>query len=161
MEFQLKYIYKALPSQVLKILVDMFNQMLQSERIPQKWCKGIIILLFKSGDATLVDNYRGITLLTNILKLFFTVLLHQIYEWAEQHNVFPLEQFGFRPGHRTADAIFILTLLIQKACSTHGQLCCCFLDFKKAFDSVNHQLFFHKLHTLSMDSKLLRLLIYT
>ena len=125
----------------MKILVDMFNQILQSGRIPQEWCKGIIIPLFKSGDATLVDYYRGITLLPTILKLFFNVLLQRIYEWAEQHNVFPIKQFGFRPGCRPTDAIFILTVLIQRACSMHGQLCC-FVDFKKAFDSVNHQLLF-------------------
>ena len=105
----------------------MFNQICQSGRIPQKWCKGIIIPLFKSRGATLVDNYRGITFLPTILN---TILLQRIYELAEQHNVLPLEQFGFRPGHMPADAIFILTVLIQRACFTHGQLYCCFVDLK-------------------------------
>ena len=72
-------------------------------------------------------NYRGITFLPTILN---TILLQRIYELAEQHNVLPLEQFGFHPGHMPADAIFILTVLIQRACFTHGQLYCCFVDLK-------------------------------
>ena len=81
--------------------------------MPQEWCRGIILAIFKSGNASLVDNYRGITLLPTITRIFFTVLSQRILDWAEQNNVIPIEQFGFRPGHRASDAIYILTTLIQ------------------------------------------------
>ena len=94
-------IYKMLPRSIWKILIDIWNKILASGQMPQEWCKGII-----RGDASLVDNYRGITLLPTITRIFFTVLSQRILDWAEQNNVIPIEQFGFRPGHRASDAIY-------------------------------------------------------
>ena len=151
-------IYKMLPRSTWNVLIDICNKIL-----PQEWCKGIILPVLKSGDASLVDNYRGITLLPTITRIFLAVLSQRTLDWAEQNNVIPIEQFGFRLGHRASDAIYILTTLIQTACTTHRQMYCCFIYFKKAFafDSVDHQLLFHKLYSLSFDSKLFRLLVST
>ena len=63
--------------------------------------------------------------------------------------------------YRAFTDALILTTLTERACATHHQLYCCFIDFKKAFDSADHQLLFHKLYSLSFDSKLLRLLVST
>ena len=73
--------YKSLPPQFIQLLVN----------------------FWKSGDKLDVNNYRGITLLPVIAKLFFAVLARRLYEWAELHEIIPVEQFGFRSGHRTID----------------------------------------------------------
>ena len=63
-------ILKALPSQFLQVLVDFWNKVMENGQIPERWCMGIIIPIFKSGDKLNVNNYRVITLLPVIAKLF-------------------------------------------------------------------------------------------
>ena len=121
----------------------------------------IILPIYKNGNKLQVENYRGITLLPSIMKIFFSILTKRVCEWAESKNIIPVEQFGFRSGHRTTDPIFVLNCLIQRALAQNSELYCCFLDLKKAFDSVSHALHFRKLLSLSMDSKLLRLIMNT
>ena len=68
----------------------------------------IILPIYKNGNKLQVENYRGITLLPSIMKIFFSILTKRVCEWAESKNIIPVEQFGFRPGHRTTDPIFVL-----------------------------------------------------
>ena len=70
-----------------------------------------------------------------------------------------LFQFGFQSNHSTTDAIFVLNSLIEYTKIKHQKLYCCFVDFRKAFDSVHHQLLWHKLSSIGVSTKLLKLLI--
>ena len=85
-------IYKSLPSQFLQVLVKF---LLESGRIPQCWCTGVIVPIPKNGDNLDVNNYRGITLLPVIAKLLFATLSKRLYAWGELHNINPVKQFGF------------------------------------------------------------------
>ena len=85
-----------------------------------------------------MDNYRGITLLPIIAKLFSAVLENPIQTWATKQGIIPNYRFGFRKYHRTSDPIFVLKSLLEKAKWKHKRLFCCFIDFQKAFDSVSH-----------------------
>ena len=151
-------VYQSLPRQSWYYIIEIWNNIFSSGDIPKDWCKGVIIPVFKSGDNTQVENYRGITLLPTITKILFSIMVQRINVWAESKHIIPTEQFGFRSGYRTTDAIFILYALIQRSLVEHRKLYCCFVDLKKAFDSINHSLLFAKLASLSMSSKLLRLI---
>ena len=152
--------YKSLPPQFIQLLVKFWNIIMQKGEIPKRWCTGMIIPIPKSGDKLDVNNYRGITLLPVIAKLFFAVLARRLYEWAELHEIIPVEQFGFRSGHRTIiDAIFVLNALIESTIIKRQKCYCCFVDFKKAFDSVHHGLLWHKLSSIGVSSKCLKILI--
>ena len=83
----------------------------------------------------------------------------RLYAWGELHNIIPVEQFEFRSNHSTTDAIFVLNSLIEYTKIKHQKLYCCFVDFRKAFDSVHHQLLWHKLSSIGVSTKLLKLLI--
>ena len=100
-------------------------------------------------------------LLPVIAKLFFATLSKRLYEWAELHAIIPEEQFSFRSNHRVNDAIFILNALVdhEHAFIKRQNLYCCFTDFKKAFDSVHHQLLWYKLSTIGVSTNVLRLLM--
>ena len=70
--------YKSLPPQFIQLLVKFWNIIMQKGEIPKRWCMGTIIPIPKSGDKLDVNNYRGITLLPVIAKLFFAVLARRL-----------------------------------------------------------------------------------
>ena len=139
-------------------LVDLFNAILDSGYFPEKWTEGIIIPVFKKGNPDDANNYRGITLVSCLSKLFTGILDKRIIDWAEENNVISDSQFGFRRGRSTTDAIFLLQSLIQKVLSQKGRLYCAFVDLQKAFDSVYLNGLWFKLYKLGIDGKLLRVI---
>ena len=107
-------------------------------------------------------QFRGITLLPVMEKLFTAILRDRLLYWAEHNNKLGEAQFGFRQGRRTTDAIFVITTAIQSHKKINEPLFACFVDFAKASDSV-HQLLWEKLYVASMgvSTKIIRILYYT
>ena len=87
-------------------MVDLFNTILNTGYFPASWTEGIIIPLFKKEDPENVRNYRSITLLSCMSKLFTAILNKRIKKVIEDNNVLSDAQFGFRSGRSTTDAIF-------------------------------------------------------
>ena len=116
-------------------LFVIFNLML-TNHFPKQLSVGLITAVYKSGDKGDMSNYRGITVGSVIAKLFAMTLDHRIAVWAEDEGIKAKGQAGFRKDFRTTDNIFVLKSLIDKQKQTHGKLYCCFVDFKKAFDTV-------------------------
>ena len=114
--------------------------------------------IYKFGPSDDPSNYRGITLLNYIRKIFTSILCKRISDWEEARNLLPEEQFGFRKNRRTTDCIFIFNTLIEKAKAENTSLFVCFVDLKKAFDSVNHNLLWEKLKTLGLSHQMLKVL---
>ena len=99
---------------MLHVLVKFFNVVLDSGIVPTEWCIGIIIPIFKNkGEDTNPDNYRGITLLSCLGKLFTSILNHRISEFFEAENMLGEEQAGFRSNYSTTDNIFVLKTIID------------------------------------------------
>jgi hypothetical protein len=88
----------------MKALLLLFNLVHDRECIPRGWREGTLISVPKSGDLTDCRNYRGLTLLPAIRKLFSNMLLQRIRPHVQLHD----HQYGFRPGRGTADALFAL-----------------------------------------------------
>ena len=87
--------YKEINNQLLDLLTSIFNRILISGEYPEVWSEGIICPIYKAGERTDPRNYRGITLLNCIAKIFTSILHTRLSEWAEDNNVIPEEQFGF------------------------------------------------------------------
>ena len=88
--------------------------MLKSGIYPRIWKKGLIPPMFKSGDNLNPNNYRGISVNSNLGKLFCSILNSRILSYLTDSNVLSKSQIGFIPKHRTTDYIFTLHTLIQK-----------------------------------------------
>ena len=121
-------------------MTKLFNKVFQLGQFPASLAQGLIIPIYKSGEPDCANNYRGITLLPVIAKLFSAVLENRIQIWATKERIIPIYQFGFRKGHRTSDPVFVLNSLLEKTKWKHKRMFCCFIDFQKAFDSVSHGL---------------------
>lgn len=158
--------YDKIPNEVLKsltpawyaYLLNLFNKILHSEKIPKDWLITIIKPLFKKGDPQDPNNYRAIALENTIFKLFVQILFERLYFWAENQNILPESQAGFRRGRGCLDHIFTLDALIEIHLQKNKYLFGIFVDFRKAFDYVSHSRLATKLYDLGVSAKFVRLI---
>ena len=102
--------------------------------VPTSWCIGVIKPIFKNkGSPDDPDNYRGITLLSCLGKLFTNCVNTRLTEYIECTGAMGEEQAGFREGYSTTDHIFVLSSLIELYLSRKKRLYCAFIDYKKSF----------------------------
>ena len=93
----------------------------------------------KKGSLSDPSNYRGITISSCIGKMFNKIINNRLVQFLQKHNVLCKEQTGFITDNRTTDHICILKNLVDR--HTHedtSHLYACYVDFKRAFDTVSH-----------------------
>ena len=88
------------------------------------------------GDPTLPENYRPITLLSCLGKLFTCILCNRLENYASEITLINESQCGFRKQYSTIDHIISLQFLSHTLMSSKKKLFCAFVDFKQAFDTV-------------------------
>ena len=146
----------ALPS-IKKTVAKIFNILLKSGQFPESWKEGIIVPIYKQGNSADSNNYRGITISSCLSKLFCHILNDRISKFLEDKSFIRREQAGFRKYHRTSDQIFILKTIIDKHIHKTGKgnkLYTCFIDFRKAFDTVCHDGLLLKLQRAGINGKI-------
>ena len=127
--------------------LKIFNKILKTGEFPEIWTEGLISPIHKSGDSLDPNNYRGICVSSCMGKLFCSILNNRLMNFVNNKKIIHPSQIGFMPGNRTADHAFTLKTLHDKFVknSNNGKIYACFVDFRKAFDSVWHQGLFYKL----------------
>ena len=123
----------------------LLNTCLRLGTIPEQWRHSTLVALFKGkGSNTEPGNYRGIALLSVVFKLLTKLLNRRIMYHIQ--DILPPEQYGFRPGLGTREAINkLLIYLKEKILPKKGKAYAAFVDFEKAFDSVDRDLLVRKL----------------
>ena len=118
----------------------------------------IIYPIHKDGTRSDPDNYRGICISSAILKLMTSLIYERFQNYVDKHDLLSKNQIGFKKKARTSDHILTLKTVIKKYV-THGhkKIYACFVDLKKAFDSIPHKLLFEKLRQLGLDGGMLSL----
>jgi hypothetical protein len=120
-------------------LNKLFNLIFTHSTYPKQWCEGYIIPMHKSGDIHNPENYRGIAINSCVGKLFNIVLNTRLADHFTKRDILTDCQAGFRSKSRTTDHMFILKCLVDKYTNSKGnKLYACFVDFKRAFDTVIH-----------------------
>ncbi|CAG9565547.1 unnamed protein product [Danaus chrysippus] len=119
---------------ILRALQKLFNSVILEGQTPQAWHRSVVVLFFKKGDNTLLKNYRPISLLSHVYKLFSRVLTNRLARRLDDFQ--PPEQAGFRKGFSVVDHIHTLRQVIQKTEEYNLPLCLAFVDYEKAFDSI-------------------------
>ena len=136
------------------------NRVLQSETTPDAWSNLILLMLYKKkGSIDDLANFRPLALASCIAKLFTMILYLRASKWCEENDKLPEWQSGFRIERSCLDNIFTLDFLIQKHISKEkGKLYALFIDFKGAFDSINHQILWSKLFKIGLSTKFVKIL---
>ena len=101
--------------------------------------------IYKKGDHQLPCNYRPISILTHINKIFEKILFSRLSSHLNKHNLLYDYQYGFREGHSTTQALTELTDSLKESVDKGKYSCGIFIDLTKAFDTVNHSILIDKL----------------
>ncbi|CAH2104094.1 unnamed protein product [Euphydryas editha] len=141
---------------LLHHLTKVFNMILNTEIVPKKWCSSDIILIFKKGNPQDIGNYRPISLLSSIYKLFASIILKRINQ--EIDNAQPIEQAGSRSGYSTMDHIQTIEQIIEKYREFNRPLYVAFIDYSKAFDSISHNSIWNAPSSLKSDQKYINII---
>ena len=92
----------------------MYNRLFLNAEYPRLWGEGIIVPIFKGGCQDEASNYRGITLINIMGKVYSQILLNRLNKWAEEEVKILDNQFGFQKGKSTVDCIFTFYSIIAK-----------------------------------------------
>ena len=150
---------KNCPDNVLALFCKLFNLVLNTGLIPSEWNVGFIIPLYKNkGMANDPNNYRGITLLCSIGKLFTSIINTRLTDFINNIGLLGEDQAGFRAGYSTTDHIFTLSCIIDIYLQNKKRVYCAFVDYKKAFDLVNRSALWSKLIGNGINGKVINVI---
>jgi len=148
--------YKFTINDILPFLNPLFNEIFDSDIFTKNWSESIITPLHKKGSINDPNNYRGISLIDSICKIFCHILSNRLTIWCDTFGVIDESQAGFRKQYTTSDNIFTLMALCQKYLSKKkGRFYCIFVDFAKAFDSIQHQKLWNAFARKNVNGKFL------
>ena len=125
------HILKLLGSAIVRPLVHLTNLCLQQGKFPENLKSALVIPIFKGGDKTLHQNYRPISLISNISKIIERVLHKRIYDFFESLRLISKTQFGFRKGHSTEHAVIYFMDYVTKHLENGKHVIGLYLDTKK------------------------------
>jgi len=123
---------------ILPYLQSVFNEIFMSGEFPVAWAESIVVPIHK-GDVSDPNNYRGISFTSVLSKVYVHVLGSTLKYWAEENELIREEQAGFRNGYSTVDNVFVLHGIIQRYLHRRKKLYVAYVDFRKAFDTVNRE----------------------
>ena len=150
---------KNAPNELVEFIRKFFNFILNSGLIPDVWCKGMIMPLYKNkGDKNDPDNYRGITLLSCLGKLFTACISDRISKFMDINYKLGPEQAGFREAFSITDHIFTLYSIIEFYTNRKGRVYCAFVDYSKAFDLIERSSLWMKLLNNNINGKILNVI---
>lgn len=143
-----------LATQIQKLIGSMWT----NEQIPKDWNTAIICPIFKKGNTSKVENYRGISLLNTSYKVLSLAVLKRLEIYAK--DIIGEYQCGFTRGKSTTDQIFIIRQIMEKYYEHDKDLFMVFVDFKQAYDSINRHLqqLFTALRNFEISEKSVRMI---
>lgn len=138
---------------VARILCNLFNHSMRDGVFPKIWKNAFVIPIFKSGDKSSIENYRGIFIMSTATKIFEDCVFDILKPFFEP--IIHRSQHGFMVGRSTLSNLATHTSFIRKELAEGNQVDSIYTDFSKAFDKVDHGILTYKLEKYGIRGSLL------
>ena len=145
-------------SGMIELLHKLFSVIWREEIVPPQWREGLIVNLFTKGDKEDPGNYRGITLLSVVGKVFCKILNDRLVEHLDKGRVLHEGQAGFRLNKSCVDNVYTLNELVQGRLKEGKRTYAFFLDIQKAYDTVWRNGLWLKLWDMGVKGKIWRVI---
>lgn len=136
-------------------LVKIFNDIWCTGKYPVGWNKSFIVPIYKKGDKKDSNNYRPITVMNALAKLYSIILTNRITKIVHKYNLIKEEQAGFMQHKNCIQQVSVLHEICARRMRLGKDTTLLFVDFSKAYDSVNHRVLFKKLGHYGIRGNLL------
>ena len=144
------------PSLIKRAFDDILTR---HKTLSKDWLHSLITAVHKKGAKDDPNNYRGISLMSCLGKLFLTVINNRLVKFSLDRGLLSTGQLGFVIGNRTSDPHIILQNILQKYCHKgKKKLFGCFVDFSKAFDTVPRDILLQKLKDRGINGRVLEII---
>ena len=150
------FVAKSSIDEYIEPLTHLINEFLRTGICPSELKLARVVPIFKSGDPSLLTNYRPISILSFFSKVFKRIVYHYLFDFICTNNILYDYQFGFRPKHSTQHAIITLIDKITKSLDNGDIVISLFIDLKKAFDTVDHRIPLRKLYAYGIRGTMLK-----
>ena len=150
--------YKYSSDTLTKAILVLFNYVFVNGEYPEIWSQGVINPIYKAKEMNNPENYRKITLLCSLGKLFDSILNNRLRFCKEALKLDYPWQNGFKQGSRATDNLFIFNAVLDKYKALKRPLYICYIDFKSAFDFVNRHALLFKLLSKGFTGKIFTIL---
>jgi hypothetical protein len=160
--------YDRLPLRILSegaeilapVLANLFDKIYHERAVPSQWKTAKVIPLHKKGDFSDIKNYRPISNLCTMSKIFEKLVLKRLWQISDKHRIDLTgdTQHGFKPKRSTITAALTIQSIISRALNEDKFVVAASLDLSAAFDVVNRDLLFTRLETMGIPQDVVEIL---
>lgn len=141
-------------SRLAQVVWRIISKMWKSASVPEKWNKAVIVPVWKKGDKRDPQNYRGISLIPVMMKIYSKVLTNRLTQIVEGNGILVREQAGFRSKEECVAQATALYEVVARRLNEGKETYGVFIDFAKAYDKVPHEGMLRKLRRTGIKGRL-------
>jgi hypothetical protein len=141
---------------LIPILLPLFDKIFNSGTFPSTWPKAVVIPIYKIDSSNDPENYRGISITSGLGTLFTSTI--EKWNGTRIETAYQTHNLNFKLADQQLMQYFALQSLMTQKLNTKQHLYCCFIDYKKAIDTINRDKLWFKLKRMAITGKRLQII---